>query len=138
MLPVLLPALPEVLHPGSRESLQREASQALAQRQMLADARRQDAAVSRHARRAQPAAHSADVARARLKAHRQAASRPMARVLPLARPEARLLAQAQLWAPLRVAAVQLLVPQEAEAAQPSVEPAAAAALLPSVPQVAQP
>lgn len=124
-------ALQEVLHPVSREvsrlewqaSLQRVASWAPAQRQVLADVRRQVAVASRHARRAQPEAHSADVAlQAQSKAHRQAVSRPMAQVL---RQElCRVLAEAALRGarpeaaevPSSARAQPLELPQVAEAA----------------------
>ncbi|EKS34825.1 hypothetical protein HMPREF9695_04735 [Afipia broomeae ATCC 49717] len=87
----LLPASQEALHPElseasllePEESLQPAGSQASAQRHLVqADARRQDAVVSHHARQARPEAHPVDaVARARPMAHRPAVLlRPTAQV----------------------------------------------------------
>ncbi len=87
----LLPASQEALHLESseasllepEESLQPAGSQASAQRHLVqADARRQDAVVSHHARQARPEAHPVDaVARARPMAHRPAVLlRPTAQV----------------------------------------------------------
>lgn len=76
LLPVLGRASPELLQPVASWV------PASAQRQVLADARHRDVAVSRHARRARPEAHPADaIARARSMAHRRAVSRPMVPVL---------------------------------------------------------
>lgn len=94
----LLPASQEVLHQAlhpelweaslleSQASLQQVVSQALAQRHSVQpDARRQDVAASRHARRGQPEEPPADaVARALSMAHRLAVSRSMARAQRLA------------------------------------------------------
>lgn len=91
----LLPAPQEALHPElseasllePEESLHPAGSQALAQRHLVqADARRQDAVVSHHARQARPEAHPVDaVARARPMAHRPAVLlRPKVRRLELA------------------------------------------------------
>lgn len=76
LLPVLGRASPELLQPVASWV------PASTQRQVLADARHRDVAVSRHARRARPEAHPADaIARARSMAHRRAVSRPMVPVL---------------------------------------------------------
>jgi hypothetical protein len=90
----------------------------------LADVRRRDAAGSRHARRVQPAANSADAEGwAQLKARRQAASRPMAQVLlsEHLRAEARPSVQVPSERPVAEAS-QPLAPLAVLEAQPSEEP----------------
>ena len=166
----LLPASQEALHPElseasllePEESLQPAGSQASAQRHLVqADACRQDAVVSHHARQARPEAHPVDaVARARPMAHRPAVLlRPTAQVrrLELAAealpgvqreelsvqaavaevPWAQqpVAAEAQPWVlPEEAAAVELLSEEQAvEAGQPSAERAAAEAQRAAVP-----
>ncbi|WP_349642965.1 hypothetical protein [Afipia massiliensis] len=158
--PELLAALHPVLREVSRRespevlqaSLQRVASwvPASAQRRwVLAGARRQDAAASRHARRAQPEARPVDAEVQAPSMVRQAVSRPMARVLRLVLPESAVpgvqpeavevqssarvqpselpqVAEGQPWVPLLVAVE----------AQPS-EALAVAAEQPSVARVAE-
>lgn len=165
----LLPASPEVSHlvePAAlrpvlrealQESLQREAFPAPAVYRAPAGARRQDAAVSHHARPARPGAHPADaVVQARSMVHRPAVSRSMEQVrhpelaeaaLPGAQPE-ELSVQVAVSARVRpselpqVAAAeaesQLSERREAVSAQPWVQPEEAAAeVLPSVVRVVE-
>lgn len=114
LLPVLGRASPELLQPVAPWV------PASAQRQVLADARHRDVAVSRHARRARPEAHPADaIARARSMAHRRAVSRPM-------------VLRQELRRELAEAALRGVLPEAAEVqssarAQPSELPRVAAA-----------
>lgn len=112
LLPVLGRASPELLQPVAPWV------PASAQRQVLADARHRDVAVSRHARRARPEAHPAD-AIARAMAHRRAVSRPM-------------VLRQELRRELAEAALRGVLPEAAEVqssarAQPSELPRVAAA-----------
>lgn len=167
----LLPASPEVSHPvepaalrpvlrealqeSLEESLQREALPAPAVYRAPAGGRRQDAAVSHHARPARPGAHPADaVVQAQSMVHRPAVSRSMEQVrhpelaeaaLPGAQPE-ELSVQVAVSARVRpselpqvaAAEAQLSERREAVSAQPWVQPEEAAAeVLPSVVRVVE-
>lgn len=129
------------------------AEQAPARHPVQPDARRQDVAASRHARRAPPEAHPADaVARARSLAHRRAVSWSMEQVrrpelaesaVPCAQPEelsVQAVASARPSELPQVAAeeAQLSVPRVAAEAQPWVQPEEAAVeALPSVVRVVE-
>lgn len=151
---VLHQALQEVLRRGlpepwwlaltARWSERFPAEQAPARHPVQPDARRQDVAASRHARRAPPEAHPVDAvarARARSLAHRRAVSRSMEQVrrpelaesaVPCAQPE-------ELSVQAAVSARPSELPQvAAEEAQLSVQPEEAAVeALPSVVRVVE-